>query len=160
MNKHLMISLAVALTAITTQAQKANFSGTWSEPELEMISGKQYSNAVPKEITVTQTKDSIKIERTEIDDSKITETIALNGKTTSRMGRTSKRTIRTTATLTNNGNTLTLVTIFSYADKPDEAEYKNTEVWELSADGMLIIEKTSDATVTDDWTIKAIYNKQ
>ena len=49
--------------------------------------------------------------------------------------------------------------IISFPDKPAEVEYKNTEVWTLE-DGNLLITKNSDATVTDDWTIKAVYTKQ
>lgn len=154
---------AAMLLALYTNAQQTNFSGSYSEPELEMIDGIQYSNAVPTKIKVSQTKDSIKLERTSVGtdgDVTSTETISLNGKEVSRVGKTTKRTIRNSATWSKDGKTLTLVTIYSYAEKPDEAEYKNTEVWELSGDGRLIITKTSDATVTDDWTIKAIYNKQ
>jgi hypothetical protein len=163
MKKYLLALLAIVLVANITKAQPTNFSGTWTNPNLEMISGIQYANAVPKQITVTQTKDSIKLETVSAGndgDVTSTQTIALNGKQVTRVGKTSKRTIQTSATWSNNGKTLTFITTISYADKPKEAEYKNTEVWELTADGTLIITKTSDATVTDDWTIKAEYSKE
>jgi hypothetical protein len=139
---------------------QTNFSGSWSDPLLEMISGIQYSNAVPSQITVVQTKDSIKITRLENEENATpyTMTLALNGKTITYYATSSRRTINCTATLSNNGNTLTINTNFSFADKPAEVEYNNTEVWEVSA-GTLIITKVSDAKITDDWTIKAIYSR-
>ncbi|MEP7375709.1 MAG: hypothetical protein ABI675_20090 [Chitinophagaceae bacterium] len=163
MNKYPMSFLAILMATTILQAQqKINFSGSWDQPELEMVSGIQYSNAVPSKISITQTKDSIKLERTSPGndgDVTITETIALNGRQTIRLGKTSKRTITTSATWSKEGQTLTLVTIYSYAGKPNEAEYTNTEVLELTPDGALLITKTSDAAVTDDWTIKGIYQK-
>ena len=63
MNKYLVTILAIVLTTSFTRAQQTNFSGSWASPELEMISGIQYSNAVPSQIKVTQTKDSIKLEK-------------------------------------------------------------------------------------------------
>jgi len=140
---------------------QTNFSGSWGEPQLEMISGIQYSNAVPNEVTVVQTKDSIRITRLENEENAkpYTITLALNGKAFSYIGANSKRTINFTANLSNNGNTLTITSTFSFPDKPGEVEYKNTEVWESSG-GALTITKVSDATLTDDWTIKAIYTRQ
>ena len=157
-----LLAIILLLTAGFTSAQQSNFSGNWDNPELEMISGKQYSNAMPKEIKVTQTKDSIKLEKVSVDgngDITTTETIALNGKKASRIGKTSKRTISSSGTWSKDGQKLTLLIIYSYAEKPGEVEYTNTEAWELSSDGRLTITKTSDAAVTDDWTIKAVYNK-
>jgi hypothetical protein len=53
----------------------------------------------------------------------------------------------------------TLTTTYSYEEKPREIEFKNTEEWDLNPDGTLTITKTSDAAVTDDWTIKAVFKK-
>lgn len=161
MNKYLFSALAIVLSIGFIQAQKPNFSGTWNNPELEIISGIQYSNAMPAKIVIVQTKDSIKLERTSVEsDGNVTntETITLNGKQSIRISK-SKRTIRTSATWNDRGTILTFFTTYSYADKPEEIEYKNTEKWELSPEGTLIIEKFSDASVTDDWTIKAIFKK-
>lgn len=141
------LAIVLLLTANITQAQQSNFSGSWFNPNLEMIPGIQYSNAVPKQIKVTQTKDSLKLERTSAGsdgDVTVVETIPLNGKTVTRVGKTSKRTINNIATWSKDGKTLTII----------------SEVWELSANGTLVITKTSDATVTDDWTIKAEYSKE
>ncbi|HLG41589.1 MAG TPA: hypothetical protein VI461_18050 [Chitinophagaceae bacterium] len=159
MKKYLTSFFVIGLLTGLANAQQTNFSGNWIEPELEMLAGIRYSNAVPKGITVTQTKDSIKIMSLEVDDNNFTQTIALNGETALRIGKTSKRTIRTKANWSNNGRTLTIVTTYGYVDNPDKAEYTNIEVWNLSLDGNLVIEKTSDADVTDDWIIKATYSK-
>lgn len=158
--KKITLSL-FAITVTTIVMAQTNFSGSWKEPQLEMIDGKQYSNAMPKQLDVVQTKDSIKITSLEnAEDAKpFTQTFALNGKTNSRIGKTSKRTITTSATWSADKKTLTIVTIYSYAEKPAEAECTNPEVWTKSEDGQLVITKTSDAAVTDDWTIKATYSK-
>lgn len=155
------ILTVIGMFIITSNYAQTNFSGIWSEPELQIVDGIQYSNAMPKLIKINQTKDSIKLERTTISndgDVIITETLPLNGNNVTRVTKTSKRTINTTATWSGDGTTLTIISIYSYAEKPAEVEYKNTEVWTL-ADNQLVITKTSDATVTDDWTIKGSYKK-
>lgn len=159
--KRVLMSVSILFATTVVVNAQTNFSGSWAEPQLEMISGKQYSNAVPKSIKVTQTKDSIKLEKVSANgeaDITTVETVALNGKPITRVGKTSKRSIQMSATWSSDKKTLTIITIYSYPEKPTEAEYKNTEVWELN-DGALVITKTSDATVTDDWTIKATYSK-
>jgi hypothetical protein len=155
------LAFIIALFISGVASAQTNFSGTWSEPQLEMISGIQYSNAVPTQMMVVQTKDSIKITKLENEDNATpyTMTLALNGKAVTYFATNSKRTINFTATLSNNGNTLTINTSFSFADTPTEVEYNNTEVWESSG-GTLTITKVSDATLTDDWTIKATYSRQ
>jgi hypothetical protein len=160
--KKQLVTIALIVVATFAHAQKVNFSGNWKEPELEMIDGIQYANAVPKKITVTQTKDSIKVVSIEVGDEAvpITQTFALNGKTISMVGKKSGRTFTSTTTWGSDSKTLSIVTTYSYANKPDAVEYKNTEVWSITANGDLLITKTSDATETDDWTIKATYKKQ
>jgi len=158
--KKITFSLLTMFITSIGMAQ-TNFSGIWKEPQLEMINGIQYANAMPKQIDIVQTKDSIKITSLEnaADAKSFTQSFALNGKVSSRIGKTSKRTITTSATWSADKKTLTILTIYSYAEKPSEAEYTNTEVWTKSEDGQLVITKTSDAAVTDDWTIKATYSK-
>lgn len=155
---------AAAVFLITTNYMNAqsNFSGTWSDPDLKVIDGIQYSNAMPKQIKVTQTKDSIKLERTTVGndgDITVAETFPLNGKKVIRITKTSKRTITTTAIWSNDGKKLTIVSTYSYSEKPADIEYKNTEAWSLSDEGSLTITKISDATVTDDWTIEGRYSR-
>lgn len=158
--KKIMLSVFAVCISSLLFAQ-TNFSGSWKEPNLEMIDGIQYANAMPKQMDVVQTKDSIKITSFENAENAtpFTQSFALKGKASSRVGKTSKRTITTSATWSADKKTLTFVTIYSYAEKPTEAEYTNTEVWALNENGQLIITKTSDAAVTDDWTIKATYSK-
>jgi hypothetical protein len=160
--KKQILAICIIASAAIANAQKVNFSGSWKEPELEMIDGIQYANAVPKEIKVTQTKDSLKVISIEIGENALpsTQTYALNGKTITIVGKKSGRTFTSTATWSSDGKILTIITTYSYANKPDAIEYKNTEVWSLPAAGELLITKTSDATETDDWTIKATYRKQ
>src|SRR5687767_7388496 len=109
MKKNLLTILAIVLTISFTHAQQTNFSGSYGEPELEMINGIQYSNAVATKIKVTQNKESIKLERTSAGtdgDVTNTETIALNGKESTRLGKSSKRTIRNSANWSKDRKTL------------------------------------------------------
>lgn len=158
--KKITLSL-LAITVTTIVMAQTNFSGSWKEPQLEMIEGLQYANAIPVEIEVVQTKDSIKITSLENTENAkpASRTFLLNGKVNNRISTTSKRTITTSATWSADKQTLTLITIYSNAEKPAEAEYTNTEVWTKNGEGQLVITKTSDAAVTDDWTIKATYSK-
>jgi hypothetical protein len=157
--KNYLVLIATVLITTIANAQ-TDFSGAWAEPRLEMMDGIQYSNAVPKLLTVIQTTDSIKIIRVEVGaETGFTQVLALDGKTVSGVGKSSKRTVQYTATWGPGKKILTIKTVYSYAGKPAEPEYSNTELWEMVA-GDLVITKISDAAVTDDWTIKAIYKRQ
>jgi hypothetical protein len=155
----LVLGLALAV-AFTLKAQ--NFSGHFIQESKEMVDGKEYLNAIAQEITITQTKDSIKIVRVtpagEEKTSTSSETLPVNGKqviiTTS-----SKRKRVSYISFDKDKGTATIISTYSYADKPEEIEFKNTEIWSLDPDGTLTITKTSDAAVTDDWTIKAVFKK-
>lgn len=161
MKKQLLALTLSLFLAFVLNAQ--NLSGHYTLQSKEMLDGKEYVNAIAQDITVTQTKDSIKIVRiTPAGGEKTTtstETLPLNGKqviiTTS-----SKRKKVSSLSFDKTKNTATITTTFSYADKPEETEFKNTEVWSIANDGTLTITKTSDAAVTDDWTIKAIFKKR
>jgi hypothetical protein len=160
MKKQLLVFAASVCIGFVVKAQ--NFSGHYTQESKEMVDGKEYLNAIAQELTITQTKDSIKIVRVtpagNDQTTTSTETLPLNGKqiivTTS-----SKRKRVSFITIDKEKSTATITSTYSYADKPDEIEFKNTEVWDLDADGTLTITKTSDATVTDDWTIKAVFKK-
>ena len=157
--KKFLFSIAFTLTIITvTQAQ--NFSGHYTIDSKEMIDGIEYLNAIAQEITVTQTKDSITITRVTPagNDQTTTSTVALplNGKVMASNAGNRKRTA--VISFDKAKNTATIISTYSYEGK-DDVQFKNTEIWELSADGTLTIIKTSDATETDDWTIKAIFKK-
>lgn len=160
MKKQLLVLLVALTTAFALKAQ--NFSGHYTQQSKEMINGKQYLNAIAQELTVTQTKDSIKIVRMTPagggNTTSSTETLPLNGgqiiTTTS-----SKRKKVSSISFGKNKSTATVTTTFSYADQPEKIEFKNTELWDLDADGTLTITKTSDAALTDDWTIKAVFKR-
>jgi hypothetical protein len=160
MKKQLLVLSVALIAGFAVKAQ--SFSGHYTIESKEMVDGKEYLNAIAQEITVTQTKDSIKIVRVtpagEEKTTTSTETLPVNGKqmvtTTS-----SKRKRIVSVSFDKDKGTATIISTFSYADKPEEIEFKNTEVWALDPDGTLTITKTSDAAVTDDWTIKAVFKK-
>ena len=159
--KKQLLAFTVALT-IGYALKAQNFAGHYAIESKEMIDGREYLNAIAKELTISQTKDSIKIVRvTPAGDDKTTtstETLPLNGKEIVVIT-SSKRTRVSFIKLDKGNNTATLTSTYSYVEKPDEIEFKNTEIWNIGSDGFLTITKTSDATVTDDWTIKAVFKK-
>jgi len=156
-----LIGLGITM-ALTLSATAQNFSGHYTIQSKEMLDGKEYLNAIAREITVSQTKDSIKIVRItpagEGNTTTSTESLPLNGKQIT-IATTSRRKKTSFINFDEAKKTATITSTFSYADKPEEVEFKNTEVWSAADDGSLTIVKTSDATVTDDWTIKAVFAK-
>jgi hypothetical protein len=152
--------LAVTLSVgITMNAQ--NISGHYTIQSKETVDGNTYLNAIAQEITVMQTKDSIKIMRvtpTGSDKTTTTEVLPLNGKEIITKTPSGRQRIASIS-LNNAKNSAIITTILNYADKPGEIEFKNTEAWSIGSDGTLTIIKTSDATETDDWTIKAVFKK-
>jgi hypothetical protein len=58
MNKIFGISIAL-LSSFTLCAQKADFSGTWRLSDIKSLSGKLYANAVPKELRIAVSRDSL-----------------------------------------------------------------------------------------------------
>ncbi|MEP7376006.1 MAG: hypothetical protein ABI675_21600 [Chitinophagaceae bacterium] len=107
-----------------------------------MINGKEYLNAIAQELTITQTGDSIKIMRVtpagNDQSTTSTETLPLNGKELITLT-SSKRKKISSISFDKDKGIATIITTFSYADKPEEIEFKNTELWELNADGTLSI---------------------
>lgn len=60
----IILFFACLITGLTSIAQKTNFSGTWTLQDQQSISGKLYSNGVPKQIKVLQSANNIIIETT------------------------------------------------------------------------------------------------
>lgn len=157
------ISIGILLSFIANFGVKAqSISGHFVIQSKEIINGKEYLNAIAKEITVIHTKDSLMITRVipAVDNqaTTTTESIPLNGKavvTTT----TSNRKKTAALTFSKDSREVTIIYILSFANKPEEVEFRNTEVWTMNSDGTLTIVKTADATVTDDWTIKAVFSK-
>jgi hypothetical protein len=158
MTKKLIFLVFVILAVCPLKAQ--NFSGHYVIESKRMINGVEYLNAIAKDLIVTQNRDSLKITRLipseDGETTTATESLALNGKSIVSMTLSNRK---KTATLSFDkvSRTATIVYVLSYMGKPEEIEFRNTEVWALNGDGTLTITKTSDATNTDDWTIKAVF---
>ena len=160
MKKQLLLLGILMSTGSLMQGQ--DFSGQYSIESKEMVDGQEYLNAIAQSITVKQTKDSISITRVTPagGDNTTTSTITLpiNG---SHFVRTSNNRKRDYVVKMDAAKKTMIITgTISFENKPEESEYTNTEIWTLGADGQLTILKTSDATLTDDWTIKAVFKKE
>lgn len=160
MKKQILLLGILMSTGSLMQGQ--DFSGQYSIESKEMVDGQEYLNAIAQSITVKQTKDSISITRVTPagGDNTTTSTITLpiNG---SHFVRTSNNRKRDYVVKMDAAKKTMIITgTISFENKPEEAEYTNTEIWTLGVDGQLTILKTSDATLTDDWTIKAVFKKE
>lgn len=155
----LFLGLMMGLTAVM-QAQ--DFSGQYEIERKEMVDGKEYLNAIAQSITVVQTKDSIRITRVTPagGDQTNTSTITLPIKGQHLIKTSNERKRDYVVKMDPAKQTMIITGIISFENKSEEAEYTNTEIWTLGKDGKLTILKTSDATLTDDWTIKAIFTKK
>lgn len=155
--KKKLLSLTLFLSVVfITNAQ--NFSGHYTIQSKEMVKGKEYLNAIPQEITVVQTKDSIKIIQVIPGGEAATETLPVNGHEVITI--TAKKRKKTASILFDNLKGSAKITLtFSYPDRHNLIEYLFTELWTYNNDNTLTITKTSDATETDDWTLKANFKK-
>lgn len=150
------------MMTLTSVMHAQDFSGQYDIESKEMVDGKEYLNAIAQSITVKQTRDSISITRVTPagGDNTTTSTITLpiNGSQFVRTSNNRKRdyVVKMDAVK----KTMIITGTISFENKPEEVEYTNTEIWTLGKDGGLTILKTSDATLTDDWTIKAVFTKK
>ncbi len=62
------LCLMLTTTFSEASSQSTNYSGTWTLKERTVITGKLAENGVPYEMKIQQSSDSIKIERTTIDE--------------------------------------------------------------------------------------------
>lgn len=162
--KSLTAILAVAMiigSAATASAQRAGFSGDWKLDESKSELG-EFGARVARSIKTEQKEDAITVTKTTPGfngGDPITSTVVLtfDGKVVESEGfGGSKR--KSTAKWSEDGKTLTITSTTNFERDGQSFEFKSTEIWTLTTDGLLSVATTSTSPRGDSST-KAIYKK-
>jgi hypothetical protein len=156
----LLIAPAI-LISFNTLPDKANFSGDWKLNEGKSDLG-QYAQFAPRKIKVTQTADSITIEKTAPsfngDDVTYGETLPFDGKEVeSTIFGSSKR--KASARWSDDGQTLTVTFNIMFDFNGQQTEVKGTETWTLADGGKTLISQNNSSSSFGDIAAKGVYEK-
>ena len=163
MKRMLSVLTALLLTSIVF-AQKTDFSGNWTLKDQKSISGTLYSNGVPKQIKVSQTKDNLTLESTtpnaQGQDITTTEKLAFTGEkfeTTT----ASKRKKSVALAWDKEDKTLTHTADLSQTTDTNKVEIRYTDTWSIEDGKKLIMLRKAENFVNGEvWESKGIYQKQ
>ena len=152
---------AVILFSFTTVADRVNFSGDWKLDESKSELG-DFGGRVARSIKVDQKDIAITITRTTPGfngGDPVTTTVILtyDGKVTESEGfGGSKR--KSTAVWSDDGSTLTVNNTITFERDGQTSEFKSTETWTMTKEGLLSIVSHSNSPRGES-TTKAIYKK-
>jgi hypothetical protein len=157
--------LVIGLLLNANVIAQNNVSGTWALQSKQHVTGPQYVNALPKQMTITQQADTLIIESINIgsdgQDVSSRQTVAMDGKPATIIS--SKTKIKYVKSLKWNADKkgLVLTTVFYVDDNPSEVDFTRVETWSLSPDGkQLNIQKRSVETRSETWEVKGLYEKK
>lgn len=151
----------VTFSSFTATAQKANFAGDWKLDESKSELG-EFGGRAARALKAVQNDGDITISRTTPgfgggDPMTTTVTLTFDGKEVESEGfGGSKR--KSTAKWSEDGKSLTINTTMIFDRDGQTMEFKSTEVWTLTADGLLSVATTSSSPRGDSST-KAVYTK-
>ena len=135
---------------------KADFSGNW---KIDLQKSDKAGSAPPV-IKLTQTPDSLFIERVSADGKSFVEKLSFDGKTFVSVT-TSKRTKSGTAKWDAGGQSFTETARLGEVGDPEKTAFNVTEHWTLSGDGKEVTVET-DLSKSDgaSFAMTAVYDKQ
>jgi len=151
----------VTLSSFSTNAQKTSFAGEWKLNEAKSELG-EFGGRVARTIKADQKDSSITVSKTTPgfnggDPITTTVTLTYDGKVVETEGfGGSKR--KSTAKWSADGKTLTVSSTMSFERDGQTMEFKATENWTLTADGMLSVAATTTSP-RGDMSTKAVYTK-
>ena len=149
----------IAALSITTMSMRKitnDFSGTWNFDEAKS----ENAGSSPKTLKLTQTTDSLFIERVEASGKSFTEKISFDGKTNV-CTTTSGRRKSGTAKWNQPGRDFTENATLGDRDNADKVAFTVVEHWTLSEDGTEVTVETKLSNAAgDSTTFKAVYDKQ
>jgi hypothetical protein len=161
--KRITTIAAALLFAAFSFAQKTDFSGTWNLKDQKSISGTLYSNGVPNQIKIIQTKDALSLETTTANgqgqDVTTTESLAFDGKkfeTTT----ASKRKKSISIAWDKDGKTFIRASDLSQTTDTSKVEIKYTDTWSIDGGKLILLRKAENFSNGEEWEAKAIYEKQ
>ena len=148
-------------SSFSAHAQKTSFAGEWKLNEAKSELG-EFGGRVARIIKAEQKDSSITVSKTTPgfnggDPMVNTVTLTYDGKVVETEGfGGSKR--KSTAKWSADGKTLTMTSNMSFERDGQTMEFKSTENWTLTADGMLSVATTSTSP-RGDMSTKAVYTK-
>jgi len=152
---------AVFLFSFTTIAVRTNFSGDWKLDESKSELG-DFAGRVALSVKADQKDNDITVTRTTPgfnggDPVTTTVTLTYDGKVTESEGfGGSKR--KSTAKWSDDGLILTISNTITFERDGQTNEFKSTETWTMTKDGLLSV-VTQSSSPRGDFTTKAIYSK-
>ena len=151
----------IMLFSFTTITDKVNFSGEWKLNEGKSDLG-NFANFAARTIKVDQKDNEITISKTSPgfnggDPITRTTTLSYDGKVTEGKG-FGNSTIKSSCKWADDGQSLTINNTFIFERNGETNEFKSTETWTLTKDGMLSLVSNS-STPNGDMTTTAMYNK-
>jgi hypothetical protein len=156
----LLIAVA-GLLSFTTMADRPNFTGDWKLDESKSELG-DFGGRVARSLKADQKDNAITITRTTPgfnggDPVTTTITLTYDGKVTESEGfGGSKR--KSTASWSADGSTLTINNTTTFERDGQTSEFKSTETWTVTKDGLLSVVAHSNSPRGES-TTKAIYHK-
>jgi hypothetical protein len=155
-----MMFLFVLLAGMQAVVAQTSFTGTWELASSEHIAGPEYSNALPKKMTIRQEKDSFYIESTSMggDGKDVTVEIsyAMDGKSVTGTNAASKRKYIRTLEWSADKKSLTLTTVIYIPENDNAEDMTRVEVWTLE-ENKLLVHKKSIETRSETWELKGVF---
>ena len=151
----------VMFSTLTLSAQRATFSGEWKLNESKSELG-EFGGRVARTVKAEQKEDNIMVSRTTPgfnggDPVTSAMTLTFDGKVVESEGfGGSKR--KSTAKWSDDGKTLTISSTMNFERDGQSFEFKSTEIWTMTKDGLLSI-VTNSTSPRGDMTTKAVYGK-
>lgn len=169
--KRLVLLLTAGLFTITSMAQdRANFSGEWKFNESKSehvgqfplcIFGNDRMRSKTMKIAAHADFLSVDVATSSTDGALVTRQakLAFDGREieTTFVGRPRDN---STATWSDDGQTMTVNSVRSFDPKGETADFKVTEVWKLIDDGKSISIQVTSSSVSGEKTMKLVYDKQ
>ena len=151
-----VITIGSAWSFTKTPRSAADFTGNWAIN----LEKSEHGESSPKAMKLTQTKDSLFIERITNDDKSFVEKISFDGKTCVTTT-TSGRRKSGTAKWNNEGTSFTETAVLGDVPNADKVAFSVVEHWQLSEDGKQVtVESEITVVGKGQFAMKAVYDRQ
>jgi len=159
-----LLALFIVFSSVALAGQKVNFSGQWilNKDASNMPQGRR-GFGVPIEIKITQTEDTLVVERTIARKSgetkTLTEKYTLDGKECE--NKTIRGVKKSTVTWSEDGKALIIESTREFSGRKNRSfTVHSTEKWTLSKDGKQLIMDNKFETPRGERTFKIVYDKK
>lgn len=159
------ICLLCSFLFVTLLSAQVKLSGTYVIKSKEYIIGPKYANALPKQITISQSPDSLFLESVSIgsDGKDVTsrQGIALNGAFATSISSSSNRKLVRSLGWSADKKTVTITTVFYVPESETEIDFTRVDKLNLSENGrQLNFHKKSIETKSETWEVNGVFQKQ